>query len=357
MDTYREKMDMATLTLVALEGAMGSSLAITLDVLRTANQVAEAMGRPTITWQIVGSAESVRMRNGMHLQAVPLEQAKALESSMLVVPGLGLENTAELDSFGRHQEPRQSGRSLPADLRNRLGHGDIRKLVKLVQEFQRQGKPLAASCSAVFVLAEAGILQERIVTTHWQLYEAFEQNYPGTTLDTKRMLVHDGNIITSGAGMSQMDLMLYIVRDCMGNQIAESIMRYLLIDDRPAQYHYMALSNLQTDNREVLMLEKFIEDCLPEVPSLKAIAEHLAITEKTLSRRIRNATGKSPMAFIQKVRLQHVQSLLETTHMSIEDIAFKVGYSDSTALRRLMWKNMGCTPSQLRKARAGSPIT
>lgn len=130
------------------------------------------------------------------------------------------------------------------------------------------------------MLAEAGILQERIVTTHWQLYEAFEQNYPGTTLDTKRMLVHDGNIITSGAGMSQMDLMLYIVRDCMGNQIAESIMRYLLIDDRPAQYHYMALSNLQTDNREVLMLEKFIEDCLPEVPSLKAIAEHLAITEK-----------------------------------------------------------------------------
>lgn len=90
MDTYREKMDMATLTLVALEGAMGSSLAITLDVLRTANQVAEAMGRPTITWQIVGSAESVRMRNGMHLQAVPLEQAKALESSMLVVPGWAL---------------------------------------------------------------------------------------------------------------------------------------------------------------------------------------------------------------------------------------------------------------------------
>ncbi|BAO59620.1 AraC family transcriptional regulator [Pseudomonas protegens Cab57] len=349
-------MDMDVLTLIALEGAMGSSVAITLDVLRTANQVAEVMGRPTITWKIIGSSESVRMRNGMRLDAQPLDKVQAIEGSMLVIPGLGLENTQELDFFGCRREKRLPGLSLSSELITRLGHVDIRKLSQLVHDHHRRGQQTAASCSAVFVLGEAGVLEGHTVTTHWQLYETFKERYPEAILDTKRMLIHDGNMITAGAGMSQMDLMLYILRNKMGNQIAELTMRYLLIDGRPAQYHYMALSNLQTENREVLLMEKFIEDCLPNVPPLSTIAEHLRITEKTLSRRIRSATGKPPMAFIQKVRLQHVQSLLETTNMSIEEVAFKVGYADSTALRRLMWKNMGCTPSQLRKTRSGPPI-
>lgn len=345
------------LTLIALEGAMGSSVAITLDVLRTANQIAEVLGRPTLTWKIIGSSASVRMRNGMHLDAMPLDQAQVVDGSLLVIPGLGLENTQALDFYGCRAEKRQSalGHSLSAELIDRLEHNDIRQLSNLVRAHHDCGQSIAASCSAVFVLGEAQILHGRTVTTHWQLYDAFQQRYPASILDTKRMLIHDRNLITAGAGMSQMDLMLYILRSKMGNQIAQLTMRYLLIDGRPAQYHYMALSNLQTENREALLLEKFIEDCLPNVPSLSAIAEHLRITEKTLSRRIRSATGKSPMAFIQKIRLQHVQSLLETTNMSIEEVAFKVGYSDATALRRLMWKSMGCTPSQLRKARAGSP--
>lgn len=283
---------MDVLTLIALEGAMGSSVAITLDVLRTANQVAEVMGRPTITWQIIGSSESVRMRNGMRLDAQPLERVQAIEGSMLVIPGLGLENTQELNLFGCRTEKRQPGLSLSTELLSRLDHGDIHKLSKLVREHHLRGQQTAASCSAVFVLGEAGILQDRTVTTHWQLYDTFKQRYPEAILDTKRMLIHDGNMITAGAGMSQMDLMLYILRNNMGNQVAELTMRYLLIDGRPAQYHYMALSNLQTENREVLMLEKFIEDCLPNVPPLSTIAEHLRITEKTLSRRIRSATGK-----------------------------------------------------------------
>jgi len=122
--------------------------------------------------------------------------------------------------------------------------------------------------------------------------------------------------------MAQMDLMLYIIRHGMGNRIAELTMRYLLIDDRPAQYHYMALSSVQMNRREVCKLEKFIEDCLPTIPSLDNVAKHLMITQKTLSRRIQASTGKSPMAFIQHIRLRHVHNLLQTSQMSIEEIAF-----------------------------------
>ncbi|SHN01132.1 Transcriptional regulator GlxA family, contains an amidase domain and an AraC-type DNA-binding HTH domain [Pseudomonas asturiensis] len=349
---------MDVITLIVLEGAMGSSVAISLDVLRTANQIAEVMGRPTITWKIIGSSESVQMRNGMRLEALPLSKVKAIEDSTLVIPGLGLENAQEVNLFGcrTDKSPRGPGHSLATELINRLGHHDISKLGKLVRQHDLRGQQTAASCSAVFVLGDAEILEGRTVTTHWQLYDQFKARYPKSILDTKRMLIHDGNIVTAGAGMSQMDLMLYILRIKMGNTIASLTMQYLLVDGRPAQYHYMALSNLKTESREVLMLEKFIENCLPNVPPLSVIAEHLNVTEKTLSRRIRHATGKSPMAFVQKVRLQHVQSLLETTNLSIEMVALKVGYSDSTALRRLMWKNMGCTPSQLRKARSGPPV-
>jgi transcriptional regulator GlxA family with amidase domain len=339
---------MDTFTIVALDGALGASVAITLDILRTANQIAENMNRPTLTWRVIGSSSLVQMNNGMLIQATPLAEAKLQKKSILVIPGLGLESTHNLDAYGRHCSASRQLSSSPVLLEERLAYNDVLALAELAHNHYLNGYIVAASCSSVLALGCAGLLEGRTATTHWRLYELLRKRHPGCMLDTSRMLVQDGRLITAGAAMSQMDLMLLLLRNTAGHEISELTRRYLLIDGRPTQSHYMTLADLQMECRETLRLEKLVEKYMPNVPSLKRIAEELLVTEKTLTRRIQKATGLTPLTFIQRVRLRHAQTLLETTQLTIDEVATQVGYADSTALRRLIIKNMGCTPSQLR---------
>jgi transcriptional regulator GlxA family with amidase domain len=89
---------------------------------------------------------------------------------------------------------------------------------------------------------------------------------------------------------------------------------------------------------------------LPEVPSLRSIAERLAVSEKTLARRVRQATGKSSQDLLQSIRWRHAKRLLETTRLSLEEVAAQVGYADATALRKLTRKIVGTSPGRLRQS-------
>lgn len=343
-------MDMDTFVVVALEGALGASVAITLDILRTTNQVAESMGKPTFTWKVVGSGDAVRMNNGMLIQTVPISGATLHAENILVVPGLGLECADYLDSYGRRHDNSGTSSSLNAQVIERLGRDDVKALGLLATRHSENGGGVAASCSSVLALGEYGLLDGRTVTTHWRLYELLRERHPACHVDTNRMLVQDRTLITSGAAMSQMDLMLLLITNKAGHQVAELTRRYLLIDGRPSQAHYMAIANLQSRSQEVMKLEKLVEQYMPKIPTLKQLAAELFVTDKTLSRRIQKSTGMTPMAFIQAVRMRHAQNLLETTKLSINEIATKVGYADATALRRLVLRKFACTPSQLRMA-------
>lgn len=339
---------MDTFTIVVLNGALASSVAITLDILRTANQVAKSISRPTLTWKLVGSTSLVQMNNGMYLEVMPLQDAQIHKNSILIVPGLGLETSRYIDQFGCYSETIQQSYSPATLLEERLSHDDVLLLSKLAYKHYVEGGVIAASCSAVLTLGSSGLLDGRSVTTHWGLYDLLKTLHPDCMLDTLRMLVQDGRLITAGAAMSQMDLMLLLLKTSYGHEISELTRRYLLIDGRLAESHYMAIADLKIECKDVLELERLVEKHMPNIPSLKTIAEKLLVTEKTLARRVRKSTGLAPSTFIQRVRFRHAESLLRTTNFTIDEIATKVGYTDATALRRLTIKNIGCTPSQLR---------
>lgn len=123
----------------------------------------------------------------------------------------------------------------------------------------------------------------------------------------------------------------------------------LLIDGREAQAPFIVPMMLANGNALVAELAAKIEAALPDAPSIAKLAEDLCISERTLARRIQAATGKSPSALIQFVRLKRARLLLETSQMSVDRIAERVGYRDATALRRLMRKTFAVTPRQFRK--------
>ncbi|MES2932375.1 MAG: helix-turn-helix domain-containing protein, partial [Pseudomonadota bacterium] len=133
-----------------------------------------------------------------------------------------------------------------------------------------------------------------------------------------------------------------------GESMAHLCSRYLLIDQRSSQTRYMMRDHLAHEDQTVMAAQCWIDAHLAQPMTVTALSSKLALSPKTLARRIKAATGVSPIKFIQRRRLSHAAHLLETTALSIEAVAVQVGYQDSTALRKLIKRDFGVTPGTLR---------
>jgi transcriptional regulator GlxA family with amidase domain len=130
----------------------------------------------------------------------------------------------------------------------------------------------------------------------------------------------------------------------------EAVSRVLLIDGRQAQAPFVVPEMLASGDDLVARLAARIAAALPRAPSVGELAREFCMSERTLSRHVRRATGKSTLALVQGVRMRRARALLESSRMTVDQVAEAVGYQDSTALRRLMRKVAGANPSRYRPA-------
>jgi transcriptional regulator GlxA family with amidase domain len=316
-------------TVLAPKLAFASSLAITLDVLASSSVMAPQLGVAPPRWRVV-SAEGgwIALSNGLQIHTEPLARRSRPDRSTWIVPGLGSTS--------------------PSALSERLMQADATHMSKAIAAHLRQGGSVAASCSAVFLLERAGVLDGKTVTTTWWLAFHLKRLLIRGVVDAQRMVIADGNVITAGAAMAHTDLMLHLVRTRCGAALADAIARVMLIDARKAQAGYVIPSVLASGDELIKQLSASIEAALPNLPSIGELAAKMCMTERTLARHVVAATGSSPLALIQQVRLARAKALLERSRMSVERIAHEVGYRDATALRKMMKKALGATPHQLR---------
>jgi transcriptional regulator GlxA family with amidase domain len=323
---------MKTILILALDGMMDSSLAITLDTLRTAQGFLASAGKPgRIRIATAGYGRSIRTGAGLRMtpDATFREVADSgARPEWVVVPGLGVTSEAEIGP--------------------RFAKKDAIEACRLLQAMDGAGVKIGASCSSVFLLAQAGLLAGRRATMTWWLAHAFRRLHPDVALDESRMLARDRNILTAGSAYSQLDLALAIVTDAAGAAVAQLCSRYLLIDQRPSQAKYMIPSHIRHNDATVVAAERWIDAHLSGPISIPALSSMLAVSPKTLARRIDAATGMTPLRFIQRRRLMRAAHLIETTALSIDRIATQVGYQDGTALRKLVKREFGTTPRALR---------
>lgn len=311
---------------------MDSSLAITLDTLRAGQAFLASASKPyQVRVATAGHKKFVHTGGGLRL-TVDATFREILESGVkpdwVVVPGCGLVGEAEITA--------------------KFASKDAIDVMRLLQAINGGAVKIAASCSSVFLLAQAGLLAGRHATMTWWLAHIFRFRFPNIKLDETKMLVRDGPYLTAGAAYSQLDLVLAIVTDTMGNSIAHLCSRYMLIDQRPSQARYMIQTHIKEIDPTVIAAERWIDEHLSAPISVAVLSSELAVSTKTLSRRIVSATGVSPIKFIQRRRLMRASHLIETTSLSIEAIAAQVGYQDGTALRKLIKREFGTTPSAMR---------
>jgi transcriptional regulator GlxA family with amidase domain len=200
----------------------------------------------------------------------------------------------------------------------------------------------------VFLLQAAGLLAGRRATTSWWLAPELARLEPSCAVDADRMVCADGPVTTAGAALAQSDLMLHLLRARFGVALADTVGKVLLLDGRQAQAPFAVPAMMASGGELVRRLTQRIESALPHPPSVVALADGLAMSPRTLARHVRAATGRGPLALVQAVRLNRARQLIESSRLTIAQVAERVGYEDATALRRLMRKSAGATPSQFR---------
>ncbi|MDP3762382.1 MAG: helix-turn-helix domain-containing protein [Ramlibacter sp.] len=327
---------MTFVEVLVLKHAQASSIAITFDVLATANRLRQSAGRaPPFAVGVTGSG--ARSVQGLMRAALPTGTGDG-EPSLVIVPGLGLSDEASM-AQGLARRGAVEGRE-------RLLHAAA------------AGAEIATSCSGTFLVAEAGLLQGRRATTTWWLAPLFRQRYPGVKLDTDALIVRDGLITTAGAAMAHLDLMLALVARHAGRPLADLCAQYLLLDERRSQARYMALGHLAAGDERVARAERFARHRLEAGFTMDDLAEAACLSPRTFARRLQQTLGMSPVRFVQKLRVERAVELLETTRLPFGTIAQRVGYAEPSTLRRLIRREHGAEPRRFRgKRHAGDALS
>lgn len=323
-------MDIVDFTVLVLPGAQSASVATTLDLLSAAARLAVGSAAPCPRWRVRSPAGgTVQLQGGMHLAAtLCLPQRRIDRTSLWIVPGLGV--------------------ARPDALAARLAEQDALRAAAALRSHVAHGGAVAASCSAVFLLAQAGLLDGRRATTAWWLAPALQRRAPAARIDADHMVLSDGGLHTAGAAHAQADLMLHLLRLRCGPALADRVARMLLLDARSAQAPFVVPALLAAGDALLDRLTTRLENALPHPPRMAALALEFGMSARTLVRQVRAATGHGPLVLLQRVRLQRARQLLAQSRMGVEEVAAAVGFQDATALRRLSRRMLGAPPSRLR---------
>ena len=312
---------------VIAEDAFASSVAITRDILATAAAMAPRLGTPTPSWGMYSLAGGpVRLQGGFLVDTQRLPRAGG--KSLWILPGLGFANRKELLA--------------------RVQREDAQGLARRIAAHVRAGGHVAASCSAVFLLQQAGVLAGRRATTFWLLAPVLAQLEPACRVDADRIVISDSGVTSAGASFAHSDLMMHLLRQRFGSRLCDAVSRMLLLHGRHAQSQFVIPEMLASGDELVARLADRVESSLPDPPSVATLAAEFCVSERTLARRVRLATGGSTSHLVQSVKLRRARALLENSRMSVDQVAAAVGYQDATALRRLMRKVAGANPSWFR---------
>lgn len=315
------------IAVLAFDGLFDTGLSVTLDPLRTANNLAATLKgeRSRFEVSLVGVRRRVRSAQGMSIPVQPI--TPKLKPDWVIVPALGATVAQTL---------------IPA-----LDRADVKDGIAQLAAWHDEGVKIAAACIGTFVVAETGLLDGQEATTTWSLSPLFRQRYPGVRLDESRMLVPSAIGITAGAAMGHLDLALWLIRQS-SPELAALVSRYLLADLRSSQAAYIIPNHLAQADPLIEKFERWSREHLSAGFSLQAVADALATSPRTLQRRCEAVLGKSPLAYFQDLRVERARALLQGGRRDVEAVAAEVGYADGATLRTLLRKRLGRGVRELR---------
>lgn len=212
------------------------------------------------------------------------------------------------------------------------------------------GTRIAAVCSGVAFLAEAGLLAGRTATTHWGVADGFRHRYPGVDWQTDLLITEDALLYCSGGVNAASDLSLHLVERLCGRDVAIECSKALLLDmPRSSQSGYALLPLARPhDDEKVRDAEHHLSSHFGRDVPVKELADLAGMSRRNLVRRFKEATGHMPGVYQQMLRVTAARKLLEDGAPSIEQVSLSVGYEDVAFFRRIFKRHSAITPSAYR---------
>jgi transcriptional regulator GlxA family with amidase domain len=223
-----------------------------------------------------------------------------------------------------------------------------------IKRMHERGAQICAACGGSLVLAEAGMLKGQAATTHWIYAPLFREEFPDITLHEERLLVQTGNghtIACSGGASSWQDLSLLLIAKHAGIEEAIRMSKIFLYQwHRDGQLPYASMvQNVKHGDTAIERCQEWIAQHYDESDIVGELVRISGLPKRSFDRRFKAATGYSPLAYIQSLRIEEAKHILETSDVAVEDVAQQVGYSDAASFRKLFRRLAGLSPADYRR--------
>lgn len=226
------------------------------------------------------------------------------------------------------------------------------ELIRWLGEMEERARRLVSVCTGAFLLAEAGLLKGRRVTTHWMDVDRMAAEYPEVTVEPDAIYVRDGSIATSAGITAGIDLALALVEEDYGRKMALAIARRLVLYlKRPggqSQFSSRLRSQMITGGPLAPLLA-WLEKNAHQHVTVEDLAGRAAMSPRNFARVFLRETGMTPLKYLEQVRIERAKHLLEETSHPMEAIALESGFGSAEQLRRTFQRCLGITPRAYRE--------
>lgn len=316
---------MKHISILVLEEAVLGSIVGPHKVFTDVNDLLAGMGKPPLfKVSLVGISKETRLNKGLFTVNPEMSLEDVQKTDLIIIPAI---------------------------------YGDLESALKLNQgyipwivEQYEKGAEVASLCLGAFLLASTGLLDGKKCATHWLAVNEFQKMFPKVNLVADKILTDENGIYSSGGAFSFLNLILYIVEKYAGKEMAILSSKIFEIEiDRNSQSPFMMFKGQKDHEDEpIKQVQEFIEDHYQEKISVDQLASMQSVSRRSLERRFKKATTNSISEYIQRVKIEAAKMSLESSQENVNEVMYKIGYSDIKAFRTTFKKITGLSPLQYR---------
>lgn len=295
------------------------------QILSTVNEFLEAKGRePVFKVQLVGLAEETRQTTGLYSVMPHVLMRSVKKTDLIIIPAI-------------HSDPKE-------------GIEMNREFIPWVVEQYKGGAEVASFCVGAYFLAATGLVNGKQCATHWMHAAPFKAMYPEVNVVDDKILTEEDGIYTSGGAYSYLNLLLYLIEKHAGRDIAVLTAKTFMIDmDKFSQSPFIMFQGQKNhEDTPILKAQDYIEQNYDKKITVDELASMLALSRRNLERRFKKATANTVVEYIQRVKIEAAKMNLESSRENVNEVMFKVGYSDVKAFRNTFKRLTGLSPVQYR---------
>jgi transcriptional regulator GlxA family with amidase domain len=223
-------------------------------------------------------------------------------------------------------------------------------LLPWLKRWSERGASIAGVCTGATLMAEAGLLDGRVATTHWAVVDQARRRYPRVRWQPERFVTESGKFFCGGGVYAAIDLSLYLVEKYCGHEVAVQTAKSMLLETpRIWQSAYAAEPPRSAHGDEAIQkAQAWLFQHFRENLRVEELASRVGMSPRNFARRFTEATSETPLGYLHRLRIDAARHLLESRHKSVVDVGHAVGYEDLNFFRRLFKRYTGTSPSAYR---------